>query len=168
MVEVWGKVPEYRGRGRPSTKKRPGADWRYLQMVKQRENGRVMGINAKTIYGDEREVLEKLSGGRHQLRGAHQPHLAPHERQVGQEDVGLLEGVKDAEGVLDLGRHSLQPGPGAKDLEGREPRIRWQAALDRAFTGDGGGTNGAHLGDRRAADHAATSNCQHLIGRLPG
>src|SRR5215208_6207830 len=63
MVEVWGKVPEYRGRGRTSTKKRPGADWRYLQMVKQRENGRVMGINAKTIYGDEREVLEKLSGG---------------------------------------------------------------------------------------------------------
>ena len=31
-------------------------------MVKQRENGRVMGIKAKTIYGDEREVLEKLSG----------------------------------------------------------------------------------------------------------
>lgn len=63
MVEVWGKVPEYGGRGRPPTKKRPGAHWRYLQMVKQRENGRVMGIKAKTIYGDEREVLEKLSGG---------------------------------------------------------------------------------------------------------
>ena len=31
-------------------------------MVKQRENGRVMGVKAKTIYGDEREVLEKLSG----------------------------------------------------------------------------------------------------------
>jgi hypothetical protein len=64
MVEVWGKVPEYRGRGRPPTKKRPGADWHYLQMVKQRENGRVMGIKAKTIYGaeDEREVLEELSG----------------------------------------------------------------------------------------------------------
>jgi hypothetical protein len=63
MVEVWGKVPEYGGRGRPPTKKRPGAEWRYLQMVKQRENGRVMGIKAKTIYGDQREVLEKLSGG---------------------------------------------------------------------------------------------------------
>lgn len=64
MVEVWGKVPEYRGRGRPPTKKRPGADWHYLQMVKQRENGRVVGIKAKTIYGaeDEREVLEELSG----------------------------------------------------------------------------------------------------------
>ena len=63
MVEVWGEVPEYRGRGRPPTKKRPGADWQYLQMVKQRENGRVVGMKAKTIYGDEREVLEKLLGG---------------------------------------------------------------------------------------------------------
>ena len=58
MVEVWGKVPGYRGRGRPPTKKRPGADWNYLQMVKQRENGRVKGVKAKSIYGaDEREVL---------------------------------------------------------------------------------------------------------------
>lgn len=60
MIEVWGKVPEYKGRGRPPTKKRPGADWQYLQMVKQRENGRVIGMKAKTIYGDEREVVELL------------------------------------------------------------------------------------------------------------
>ena len=60
MVEVWGKVPEYKGRGHPPTKKRPGAEWHYLQMVKQRENGRVMGVRAKTIYGDEREVLKLL------------------------------------------------------------------------------------------------------------
>jgi hypothetical protein len=60
MVEVWGKVPEYRGRGRPPTKKQPGADWQYLQMVKQRENGRVIGMKAKTIYGEEREVLKLL------------------------------------------------------------------------------------------------------------
>jgi hypothetical protein len=52
MVEVWGKVPEYRGRGRPPTKKQPGADWQYLQMVKQRENGLVIGMKAKTIYGE--------------------------------------------------------------------------------------------------------------------
>jgi hypothetical protein len=64
MVEVWGKVPEYKGRGRPPTKKRPQADWQYLQMVKRRENGRVVGMKAKTIYGeDEREVLEKLLRG---------------------------------------------------------------------------------------------------------
>jgi len=60
MVEVWGKVPGYGGRGRPPTKKRPGADWQYLQMVKRRENGRVIGMKAKTIYGEEREVLKLL------------------------------------------------------------------------------------------------------------
>jgi hypothetical protein len=60
MVEVWGKVPEYKGRGRPPTKKRLRAGWRHLQVVKQRENGRVMGVKAKTIYGEEREVLELL------------------------------------------------------------------------------------------------------------
>jgi len=63
MVEVWGKAPEYKGRGRPPTKKRAQADWRYLQMVEQREKGRVIGMKAKTVYGDEREVLEKLLGG---------------------------------------------------------------------------------------------------------
>jgi hypothetical protein len=62
MVEVWGKVPEYKGRGRPPTKKKRAQEgWQYLQMVKQRHNGRVIGvIKAKTIYGDEREVLELL------------------------------------------------------------------------------------------------------------
>jgi hypothetical protein len=65
MVEVWGKVPEYKGRGRPPTKKKKPqeANWQYLQMVKQRENGRVIGVKAKTIYGEEPEVLEKLLGG---------------------------------------------------------------------------------------------------------
>ena len=57
MVEVWGEVPEYKGRGRPPTKKRPKAQWQYLQMVKQREKGRLIGMKAKTIYGDQREVL---------------------------------------------------------------------------------------------------------------
>jgi hypothetical protein len=60
MVEVWGKVPEYRGRGRPPSRKKPQAGWNYLQMVKQRRKGRVMGVKAKTIYGEEREVLKLL------------------------------------------------------------------------------------------------------------
>jgi hypothetical protein len=60
MVEVWGEVPEYRGRGRPPSRKKPGVGWHYLQMVKQRENGRVVGVKAKTIYGDERQVRELL------------------------------------------------------------------------------------------------------------
>jgi hypothetical protein len=60
MVEVWGKVPKYRGRGRPPTRKKPQAGWHYLQMVKQRRKGRVIGVKAKTIYGDDREVGELL------------------------------------------------------------------------------------------------------------
>ena len=61
VVEVWGKVPEYRGRGRPPTKKKPQAGWQHLQVVKQRENGRVIGVEAKVVYGeDEQEVLEHL------------------------------------------------------------------------------------------------------------
>jgi hypothetical protein len=60
MVEVWGEVPEYKGRGRPPTKKRPQAGWQHLQMVKQRQKGRVIGVQAKTIYGEEREVRKLL------------------------------------------------------------------------------------------------------------
>jgi len=61
MVEVWGKVPEYRGRGGPPSRKKPQAGWKHLQMVKQRRRkGRVIGVKAKTVYGDEREVLELL------------------------------------------------------------------------------------------------------------
>lgn len=60
MVEVCGRVPSYSGRGRPPTLKQPGEDWQYLQMVKQRENGRVIGTELRVIYGNEAEVLTLL------------------------------------------------------------------------------------------------------------
>jgi hypothetical protein len=60
MVEVWGKVPEYKGTGRPPTNKKAQAGWQYLQMVKHRENGRVIGEKPKSIYGEEREVRQFL------------------------------------------------------------------------------------------------------------
>lgn len=60
MVEVYGQVPAYSGRGRPPSLKQPGQDWQYLQMVKQRENGRVIGTELRVIYGDEAEVLALL------------------------------------------------------------------------------------------------------------
>lgn len=60
MVEVYGQVPPYSGRGRPPRLKRPGQDWQYLQMVKQRENGRVVGTELRVIYGDAKEVLDLL------------------------------------------------------------------------------------------------------------
>jgi len=60
MVEVYGLVPEYQGKGRPPTRKRPLPGWRYLQMVKQRENGRVVGIKLRVVFGDKEKVLALL------------------------------------------------------------------------------------------------------------
>jgi hypothetical protein len=60
MVQVYGVVPEYKGVGRPPTRKRPQPGWKYLQVVKQRENGRVVGVKLRVIYGDKEEVLALL------------------------------------------------------------------------------------------------------------
>ena len=60
MVEVYGQVPEYHGVGRPPTLKRPLPGWQYVQVVKQRENGRVVGVDVRVIYGDAEETLELL------------------------------------------------------------------------------------------------------------
>lgn len=60
MVEVYGQVPEYQGVGRPPTLKRPLPGWQYVQVVKQRENGRVVGVDVRVIYGDTKETLELL------------------------------------------------------------------------------------------------------------
>jgi hypothetical protein len=60
MIEVYGSVPEYQGVGRPPTRKQAQPGWQYLQVVKQRENGRVIGTQLRVIFGDEKEVLELL------------------------------------------------------------------------------------------------------------
>lgn len=54
LVEVYGQVPAYSGRGRPPTRKQPGANWHYAQMVKQRDaSGKLIGIDLRVIYGDD-------------------------------------------------------------------------------------------------------------------
>jgi len=61
MIEVYGIVPEYSGRGRPPTRKKAGSDWQYLQMVKQRdEHGRFQGIKLRLVFGKKAEVLTLL------------------------------------------------------------------------------------------------------------
>jgi hypothetical protein len=60
MLAVYGHVPPYSGRGRPPTRKQPGEDWQYLQMVKQRENGRVIGTELRVIYGVAADVIKLL------------------------------------------------------------------------------------------------------------
>jgi len=61
MLDVYGIVPEYSGRGRPPTQPKPGKDWLYLQMVKQRdEHGRLQGVKLKAIWGSKSELIKLL------------------------------------------------------------------------------------------------------------
>jgi hypothetical protein len=71
MVAVYGQVPAYSGVGRPPTHKQPGDDWQYLQVVKQRENGRVIGTELRVIYGDEKDVLELLGKSTSYIERSH-------------------------------------------------------------------------------------------------
>lgn len=57
---MYGRVPPYAGRGRPPTQPQPGADWLYLQLVKQREHGRVVAVTPRVIYGDAATVHQTL------------------------------------------------------------------------------------------------------------
>jgi hypothetical protein len=56
MVETWGQVPEYSGRGRPPTGKQAQPGWHYLQVIKHRSGNRLTGITIKVVYGDPEEV----------------------------------------------------------------------------------------------------------------
>lgn len=61
MVAVYGMVPEYSGCGRRPTRKQPGSDWLYLQMVKQRdEQGHFTGTQLKAIFGSQDELVNLL------------------------------------------------------------------------------------------------------------
>ena len=72
MVDVYGLVPEYGGRGRPPTRKQPGADWRYLQMVKQRdEHGRFAGVKLRTVFGTQADVMALLGNSTAYIERSH-------------------------------------------------------------------------------------------------
>jgi hypothetical protein len=61
MLNVYGQVPEYGGRGRPPTLKQPGDGWLYLQMVKQHDDqGHFTGTKLKAVYGKLNELIDLL------------------------------------------------------------------------------------------------------------
>ncbi len=60
MLEIWGKVPEYGGRGAPPKLPKPGKDWQCLQVIKKRKGGKLESVRIKIIYGDTEEVKAKL------------------------------------------------------------------------------------------------------------
>jgi hypothetical protein len=83
MLEVYGLVPEYAGRGRPPTRKQPGSDWLYLQMVKQRdEHGRYVGAKLRVIFGTPAEVLALLGKSTAYIERSHLTSRLFNSRQV--------------------------------------------------------------------------------------
>jgi hypothetical protein len=53
LVEVYGQVPPYQGRGRPPTRKQPAAGWQYTQMVKHHDDqGHFTGVTIRVVYGE--------------------------------------------------------------------------------------------------------------------
>jgi len=60
MLEIWGKVPEYSGRGAPPKLPQPGKDWQLLQVIKKRKGAKLESVRIKIVYGDEKEVKAKL------------------------------------------------------------------------------------------------------------
>ena len=58
MIEVYGLVPEYSGRGRPPTHKQAQPGWQYLQMVKQRDaHGHLQGIYLRAVFGKKSDLI---------------------------------------------------------------------------------------------------------------
>jgi hypothetical protein len=62
LLDTWGQVPAYQGRGRPPTCKQPQPEWQYVQVVKERSGNRVTGVHIKVVYGEPSEVLAHLGG----------------------------------------------------------------------------------------------------------
>ena len=62
LVETWGAVPPYQGRGRPPTQKQPQPDWQYVQVIKERSGSRLTAVHSTVVYGDPHEVLELMGG----------------------------------------------------------------------------------------------------------
>jgi hypothetical protein len=58
MLETWGKVPDYSGRGRPPTHKIPDISWKFIQVVKHRSGNRLTGVTYRIVFGDSKEVCD--------------------------------------------------------------------------------------------------------------
>lgn len=147
MVEVYGKVPAYQGRGRPPTRKGPDPGWQYLQVVKQRENGRVTGTRLRVIYGDEGEVLSLRAV--HCLCGTHPSHDAALQQPAGAKDPGFFQAARITPGCGGMGGPVLQHGASPQDFTARGPG-RTGASMGAAHTGDGGGIDRSYLDRQRA------------------
>lgn len=60
MLESWGKVPDYSGRGRPPIRKIHEVNWKFIQVIKHKSGRRLTGITYKVVFGDTKEVCDLM------------------------------------------------------------------------------------------------------------
>ena len=118
MVETWGRVPAYPGRGRPPTRKRAQPDWHYLQVVKRRSGSRLTGITIKVVYGAPEEVCKLLGEHTSYVERTNLTSRHMNGRLV-RKNPFLLQGTAHASGLLYVGGLGLQPDPSHQDLAAR-------------------------------------------------
>ena len=62
LVETWGEVPAYTGRGRPPTPKQPQPESQSVQVLKERPWSRVTAVHIQVLSADAEEALALLCG----------------------------------------------------------------------------------------------------------
>lgn len=60
MLDTWGKLLEYTGRGRLPTCKQSRPGWKRLQVIKHRSCCRLIRVTHKVVYGDPNEVPDLM------------------------------------------------------------------------------------------------------------
>ncbi|MCP3968904.1 MAG: IS1 family transposase, partial [Rhodobacteraceae bacterium] len=97
LIEVYGHVPVYSGRGRPPTLKRPGEGWLYVMIIKHRDStGNLVSVDrarARAQGGAGRRAPGPgHPGAKHRLRGAHPPDDARPRRASDAQGSAVLQG----------------------------------------------------------------------------
>ncbi len=89
MLQTWGQVPQYSGRGRPPSRQQPAAGWQYLQVVKHRQGRRVTHTSIQVVYGMKEQVKETLGAHTAYVERTHLTRAA-HEWSFGTKNVVIL------------------------------------------------------------------------------
>jgi len=166
MLQLWGTVPEYSGQGRPPTLPQPGQDWRYLQVIKKREGGKLVRVTTKVIYGDPEEVKSVLGEHTAYVERTNLTSRQMNGRLVRKtlsfsKELRLLKAASALEDAL---YNFTRPRKHITRCIGSPFRTRVLATTHTCY---GCSTHRSHLDCQGAFDGCARSTSyQHLTGRL--
>jgi len=127
MVETWGQVPAYVGRGRPPTHRQAQPDWRYLQVIKHHAGKCLTGITIKVIYGDPEEVRKLLGEHTAYIERTHLPSRHMNGRPVRKTlSFSKAREMLEASCAWEDGVYNLTRPLKTLRIEVNDGRRRWQ------------------------------------------